>query len=99
MEHLMHVAGYRINVDALLARLIYPWRYRALATVFALLLLGGLSSGLIPPFWQGRAELMIRATHEAAVLVDGHSWPRPIYVGTHQILATLPDGRRSWADV
>jgi hypothetical protein len=95
----MHIAGYRINMDALLARLIYPWRYRALATLFALLLLGGLGSGLIPPFWQGRTELTINATPGASVLVDGRPWPRPIYAGAHQILATLPDGRRSWADV
>jgi hypothetical protein len=95
----MHVAGYRINMDALLARLIYPWRYRALATIFALLLLSGLGSGLIPPFWQGRTELTISATPGASVLVDGRRWPRPIYAGAHQILATLPDGRRSWADV
>ncbi len=95
----MHIAGYRINVDALLARLIYPWRYRALAALFGLLLLSGLGSGLIPPFWQGRTELTITAIPGASVLVDGRTWPRPIYAGAHQILATLPDGRRSWADV
>ena len=95
----MRVAGYRINMDALLARLIYPWRYRALAALFALLLVSGLASGLIPPFWHGRTELTISAMPGASVLVDGRPWPRPIYAGTHQILATLPDGRRSWADV
>jgi hypothetical protein len=95
----MQIAGYRINMDALLARLIYPWRYRALAAAFALLLLSGLGSGLIPPFWQGRTELTITAAPGASVLVDGRPWPRPIYAGAHQILATLPDGRRSWADV
>jgi len=95
----MHIAGYRLNMDALLARLIYPWRYRALAALFALLLLSGLASGLIPPFWQGRMELTITATPGASVLVDGRPWPRPIYAGARQILATLPDGRRSWADV
>jgi hypothetical protein len=72
----MHIAGYRINMDALLARLIYRWRYRALAIFVALLLLSALGSGLIPPFWQGRTELTIMATPGASVLVDGRRWPR-----------------------
>ena len=95
----MHIAVYQFNIDALFARLIYRWRYRTLAILIMLAILGGLGSGLIPPFWRGRIELMIITAPGASVLVDGRSWPRPVYAGTHQIIATLPDGRRSWADV
>src|SRR5689334_4793070 len=95
----MNLAGYRINLDALLARLLYPWRYRAIAALLLLVALGGLGSGLIPPLWKGRADVTIAAPPGATILVDGRSWPRPIYAGTHHILATLPDGRGTWADI
>jgi hypothetical protein len=95
----MNIAGYRINFDALLARLVYRWRYQTLAGLVLLLILGGVLSGVIPPFWNGRAELTILAVPEATVLVDGRAWPRPIYAGAHHLQATMLDGRSAWADI
>jgi hypothetical protein len=95
----MNIAGYRINFDALLARLIYPWRYCSIASLLLLIAVGGLRSGLIPPLWNGRADVTVAAAPGATVLLDGRSWPRTVYAGTHQILATLPDGRGAWTDI
>lgn len=95
----MPIGPYRINLDALLARLLYRWRYRSLAAIGLLLALMGLASGRIPPLWRGRAELIIQAAPGATVQIDGRSWPRAVYAGCHTLLASLPDGRRAWADV
>ena len=95
----MNIAGYRINLDALLARMIYRWRGRALALVVALVGGGGLILGVIPPFWRERATLAIVAAPGAMVRVDEHSWPHPIYAGAHALRATIPDGRSAWADI
>jgi hypothetical protein len=95
----MDIVGYRINFDALLARLVYRWRLQALAAAALLLALGGLASDLIPPFWRGRAELTIVAAHGATVLVDGRAWPWPIYAGAHRLQASMPDGRAAWTDI
>jgi uncharacterized protein YjeT (DUF2065 family) len=94
----MHIARYRINLDALLARIIYRWRFRSLTVVLLVIVLIGLGSGLIPPFWNGRAVLEITAAPDATIQIDGRSWPRTVYAGRHTLLATRPDGRGSWAD-
>src|SRR5258706_5928829 len=95
----MQIGAYRINLDALLARIIYRWRFRALGVVLLLSALFGVGSGLIPPLWKGRAELTLAAAPSAIVLLDGQRWPRPVYAGRHTIQAALPDGRRSWAGI
>jgi hypothetical protein len=95
----MNIGPYRINLDALLARIVYRWRAQAIGAVLLLLALLGLGSGLIPPFWKGRANLTIVAVPGASVSIDGRSWPRPVYAGAHTVLATLPDGRGVWADI
>jgi hypothetical protein len=95
----MKLAGYTIHFDALLARLIYRWRRQTIGALLLLIALAGFGSGLIPPFWKGRATLILAAAPNATVLFDGRSWPRPVYAGRHSILASMPDGRGSWADV
>jgi hypothetical protein len=95
----MQLGHYRINFDALVARLIYRWRFQAIGVVLVLIALVGLGSGLIPPFWKGRADLAIAAAPGATVLLDGQRWPQPVYAGRHAILATMPDGRGVWADI
>lgn len=95
----MNIAGYRINLDALLARIIYRWPGRSLAVTTIVGIIVGLASGLIPPFWRERAALAIVAAPGAHVQVDDRSWPRPVYAGTHTLRATMPDGRTAWADV
>ncbi len=92
----MIVAGYRINLDALLARIVYRWHWKIALIVFAIGILTGIAGGIIPPFWRGRAELRVRAAPEAHITVDGRPWNGDIYAGTHLVAATLPDGRRSW---
>jgi hypothetical protein len=92
----MIIAGYRINVDALLARVIYRWHWKIALTTLAVGMLTGIVSGVIPPFWHGRAELRVQAAPEARITVDGRPWDGDIYAGTHIVAATLPDGRRSW---
>jgi hypothetical protein len=92
----MIVAGYRINLDALLARVVYRWRWKIALTVFAVGIVTGVANGVIPPFWRGRAELRVQAAPEAYITVDGRRWNGDIYAGTHIVAATLPDGRRSW---
>jgi len=67
--------------------------------LFLLSALVGFGSGLFPPFWKGHAELTLIAAPGATVLLDGQNWPRPVYAGQHTILATMPDGRASWADI
>jgi len=95
----MNVAGYRFNLDALLARLVYRWRGRTILALLLLLALLGLGSGLIPPIWKGQVELRVTAAPGATVRVDGRTWPRQLYAGRHTILASLPDGRSAWTDV
>jgi len=95
----MNIAGYRINLDALLARIVYRWRGRALALAVLLISGTGLAAGIIPPFWRQQATLAINAVSGATVTVDGQSWPRAIYAGGHAVQAAMPDGRRSWADI
>jgi hypothetical protein len=95
----MQLGAYRINLDALLARMVYRWRVQVLGAVLLLVALAGLLSGTIPPFWNGRATLAIIAAPGATVQIDGRSWPRPVYAGRHTILATMSDGRRAWADI
>src|SRR5262245_1293459 len=95
----MQLGRYRINFDALVARLIYRWRFQAIGVVLLLIALVGLGSGLIPPFWKGRADLTITAAPGATVLLDERRWPQQVYAGRHAILATMPDGRGAWADI
>lgn len=95
----MNVGSYRFNIDALLARIVYRWRGRALALLVLLVGLGSLGSGLVPPIWRGQAHLSITAAPGATIQIDGKSWPRNVYAGRHTLLATLPDGRGSWADI
>ena len=96
---MMNIGRYQMNFDALLARIVYRWRGRALVAAALLSVLIALRTGAFPPFWRGRAALGISVAPGATVLVDGQSWPRPIYAGQHALTATLPDGRRSWADI
>jgi len=95
----MNIRGYRINFDALLARIVYRWRLQTLAVALLLIAIIGFGSGLIPPFWNGRATLAIVAAPGASVQFDGRTWPQPVYAGQHTILASLPDGRGTWADI
>ncbi|MGC9040590.1 MAG: hypothetical protein ACP5MJ_13920 [Roseiflexus sp.] len=92
----MIVAGYRINLDALLARVIYRWHWTIVFAALAIGILTSIASGIVPPFWRGRAELRVQAAPEARITVDGRLWNGDIYAGTHTVAATLPDGRRSW---
>lgn len=92
----MIIAGYRINLDALLARVVYRWHWKIALIVFAIGALTGVASGIIPPFWRGRASLQVQAAPEARITVDGRPWHGEIYAGVHTVEATLPDGRRSW---
>jgi len=95
----MNFGRYRINMDALLARIIYRWRLQSFAAALLLSTLLGLSSGFIPPFWNGHATLAIIAPPGATVQIDGRTWPHPVYAGRHTILANLPDGRGAWAGI
>jgi hypothetical protein len=95
----MPIGRYHINFDALVARLVYRWPVPSIAAVILLTALIGLGSGLIPPFWRGRATLTIIAPPGAIVQLDGRSWPRPVYAGRHAVLATMSDGRGAWADI
>ncbi len=100
----MIIAGYRLNFDALLARLIYRWHRQTLLCLLLLAIGSGLASGLIPPFWHGRATLAVYAATGATILVDGEPWPCSapacgLYAGQRRVTAELPDGRRSWADL
>src|SRR6266545_279527 len=95
----MNIAGYRINLDALLARMIYRWSGRALAAAIIVSITVGLASGLIPPFWRESATFAIVAAPGARVQVDDRSWPHTVYSGAHTVHATMPDGRSAWADI
>jgi hypothetical protein len=95
----MDITGYRINLDALLARVIFRWHWRVALGTLLLTGLFALAMGFIPPFWRGVATLTVDAAPGATVTVDGRPWPRAVYVGRHQVVARLPDGRISWADV
>lgn len=95
----MFIAGYQINLDALLARIMYRWHIAIMLGMLAVGALSGFASGIIPPFWRDPATLGVIADPAAVITVDGRPWPRPLYAGDHHIIATLPDGRASWADV
>jgi hypothetical protein len=92
-------AGYRFNLDALLARIVFRWHWRLVLLLLALSGSAGVGSGLIPPMWRGVAQLTVEAAPQATVTVDGKAWPFPIYAGQHSVTARYPDGRSSWADV
>lgn len=95
----MIIADHRINMDALLARIVFRWHWNIAAGVLVLLALSGLASGTIPPFWRGRVTLHVQSPPEALVTVDGRHWPADLYAGDHTIVATLPDGCRSWVNL
>lgn len=93
------IASYRINLDALLARIVYRWRIQASIALLLFVAACGLASGAIPPFWQGRVALAVVAAPGATVSVDGGAWPRPLYAGQHMVAAASADGREAWAIV
>jgi hypothetical protein len=95
----MNLFGYTIYFDALLARIVYRWRVQSIVSTLLLIALCGLGSGLIPPFWNGHAALVITAAPGATIQVDGHAWPFPLYAGQHSIRAIIADGRGAWANV
>lgn len=95
----MNIGRYHINFDALLARIVYRWPLQVTALALLLVAAVGVTTGMIPPFWNGRAELAIVVAPGATVQIDGRSWPRPVYAGQHSIVATLPDQRTIWADI
>ena len=93
----MNLGSYRINLDALLARIVYRWPLQVTALALLLVVVVGVTTGIIPPFWKGRSSLAVLAAPGATVQLDGQSWPRTVYAGEHTLLASLPDGRSSWA--
>ena len=93
----MIIAGYRINLDALLARIVYRWHWNIAVVALVAGVLIGVGGGFIPPIWRGRAGLIIQNVPGASIDVDGRPWTGDMYAGTHTVAATLPDGRRSWA--
>ncbi len=93
----LNVGRYQINLDALLARIVYRWPLQVTALALLLVVVVGLTTGIIPPLWKGRAALTVLAAPGATVQLDGQRWPRAVYAGEHTLLATLPDGRSSWA--
>jgi hypothetical protein len=95
----MTVAGYQINFDALLARMVYRWHWRIALGVVAVAAVIGVAAGIVPPFWRGAAALAVSAPVGATITVDRKPWPRPLYAGVYRVAAHLPDGRTSWADV
>lgn len=95
----MRLAGYQLNFDALVARIIFLWRWQAALCSVAALALVGVGTGLVPPFWRGTAVLSIEAPAAAVITVDGTPWRHQLYAGDHRVVATLPEGRTSWADV
>jgi hypothetical protein len=102
----VHIGGYRINLDALLARIVYRWRVQTILMVLLGAILFGLASGRIPPFWRGQATLILETAPDATLLVDGRAWPHnerqltiSTYAGQHRVVALQGDGRSSWADI
>jgi len=95
----LNVGRYQINLDALLARIVYRWRLQVTALALLLVAVVGVTTGIIPPVWKGRAALAVLAAPGATVQLDGQRWPRAVYAGEHTLLASLPDGRRAWANV
>ncbi|HMO56330.1 MAG TPA: hypothetical protein PKC19_03165 [Roseiflexaceae bacterium] len=95
----MILYGYRINFDALLARIVYRWWAPLLLLLISALLLIALATDTIPRFWQEPADLRVIADSATVISVDGREWPRPIYAGRHTISATASDGRSAWADI
>jgi hypothetical protein len=93
----LNVGRYQINLDALLARIVYRWRLRVTALALLLVAMAGITTGIIPPLWKGRAALAVLAAPGATVQLDAQPWPRAVYAGEHTLLASLPDGRSSWA--
>lgn len=91
----MVIAGWRINFDALLARMVYRWSGRTLMVMLAACATVALLAGAVPPVWRGEAQLRLNGHPEARLEVDGKPWPHQLYAGTHVAVATLPDGRRS----
>jgi hypothetical protein len=102
----VHIGHYSINLDALLARIIYRWRVQMILIVLLCATCIGLWSGRIPPFWRGHASLTLRAAPGATLLVDDRAWPHgegqltiPTYAGQHRVVALQADGRSAWADI
>ena len=95
----MTLGAYRINFDALLARLLFRWPIQSGLLLVICIALIGVTSGIVPPIWRGQATLVIEASPNGAVTVDGKPWPASLYAGPHQIRTTMPDGRTSWADI
>ena len=95
----MRLADYRLNLDALLARIIFRWRWQAALCSAAVLALVGVGTGLVPPFWGGVATFQIEGPAAAHLTVDGRPWPYRLHAGDHRVVATLPDGRITWTDV
>jgi hypothetical protein len=93
------LSSYRINWDALLARVVYRWHWRLALGAALVATALGIATGLIPPVWRGEAALAVEAPPGATVTADGRPWPARLYAGRHTVIAALPDGRTSSADV
>ncbi len=94
-------AGYTLNLRALLARLLYPWRIVTISGILLLIMSCGLLSGIIPPFWRGQGQLVITAAPATTLTINGRPGTANATVrsGDYHIVATTSDGAASWADV
>lgn len=96
----MIIAGYRLDLAALLARVCYRWRTPLL--LLLLLPLALLLVRIVPPFWRGSALLSVRAVPGATISVDGQPWSADqlsLAVGAHRVVASGADGRRAAVDI
>jgi hypothetical protein len=102
----VHIGRYSINFDALLARIVYRWRMQTILIVLLCATCIGLGSGHIPPFWRGRASLVVGTAPTATLLVDDRAWPHEegqltisTFAGQHRVVGLQADGRSAWADI
>lgn len=96
----IRIGSIIVHLDALVARIVYPWRMHAIMVAAIVLITLGLllARPALITMMQPVAPLAIVAHERMTITVDGRPWPSEVRAGPHRIVGVL-DNRTVWRDV